>query len=166
MALDTRAEAIAMNSAIATREMTVPAVRDWDITSPAAARWPMYAALDLGALVTAPGCGRDWTLALLHEWALDRYAEAAEALVSELITNAVLASCQLGGAAVRLSLASDKDELLIMVHDLAPGVPSPRNADEASETGRGLRIVAAVSRQYGWYPTPGNRPGKVVWVLL
>jgi len=32
-----------------------------DQPQPGPAAWPLHAALDLGALPTAPGCGRAWT---------------------------------------------------------------------------------------------------------
>jgi len=155
-----------MNGAIAMHERTTPVAHGWDRPGPATASWPLYAVLDLGALLTAPGCGRNWTGAILREWGLGRHADDAEMLVSELITNAVLASRQRSDSAVQLHLASDKDELLIMVHDSAPGEPSPRHADNVSDSGRGLMIVEALSRRSGWYPTAGNSTGKVVWALL
>ena len=42
------------------------------------------ATLTLGAVLTAPGCGRDWTRAVLREWHQpDDLAETAEFLVSD-----------------------------------------------------------------------------------
>jgi anti-sigma regulatory factor (Ser/Thr protein kinase) len=155
-----------MNGAIAMHERTTPAVHGWDRPGPATASWPLYAVLDLGALLTAPGCGRDWTGAVLREWGLARHVDDAEMLVSELVTNAVLASRHRSGAVVQLHLTSDKDELLVIVHDSGLGEPSPRHADDLSDSGRGLMIVEALSRQSGWYPTLGDTTGKVVWALL
>ena len=60
-----------------------------DQPQPALAGWPLHAALDLGALPTAPGCGRAWTRAILREWLLAGLSEPAELLVSELVTNAM-----------------------------------------------------------------------------
>jgi hypothetical protein len=43
----------------------------------------------LGALLTAPGCGRAWTRQILREWDLDHLTDSTELLVSELTTNAL-----------------------------------------------------------------------------
>src|SRR5580693_5446393 len=54
--------------------------------------WPSSSSLPLGALVTATPCARLHTRAMLAEWGLNDLAEAAELIVSELVTNAVRAS--------------------------------------------------------------------------
>jgi anti-sigma regulatory factor (Ser/Thr protein kinase) len=146
-----------------TRRGMVPVLRALDQSAPAAARWPLYAVLDLGALLTAPGCGRAWTQALLREWRLARLADTAQVVVSELLTNAVLASSGLDRAAIQLSLASDRERLLIFVRDFDPGAPAPRHASDDDETGRGLMLVEAISDRFGWHRATDGTPGKVVW---
>jgi anti-sigma regulatory factor (Ser/Thr protein kinase) len=155
-----------MTSVAATMERTVP-VQGWDQPGPAPGRWPLRAALPvLGALLTVPACGRAWTRVLLSEWHLADLADTAELLVSELLTNAVLASRQRGGAVVHLSLASDRVRLLIMVRDFEEGAPSPRHASGDDEDGRGLTLVDTLSSRYGWSPLADGTPGKVVWAIL
>jgi len=155
-----------MTSAAAMMERTVP-VRGWDQPGPAPARWPLYAALPvLGALLTAPSCGRAWTRVVLSEWDLSDLADTCELLVSELLTNAVLASRRRSGAAVHLSLASDRVRLLIMVRDFEEGTPSPRQAGGGDEDGRGLMLVDSLSSRYGWSPAADGGAGKVVWAIL
>ena len=56
------------------------------------ASWPLSTSLPLGALPGATPCARLHARAVLHEWGLDDLAEAAELIVSELVTNAVRAS--------------------------------------------------------------------------
>lgn len=144
----------------------VPVLLASDQLAPTAARWPLYAALDLGALLTAPGCGRAWTQALLWEWRLAHLADTAQVVVSELLTNAVQASRGLHQAAIQLSLASDRERLLISVRDFDPGAPAPRHVSDDDETGRGLMLVEAISDRFGWYPAADGTAGKVVWAAL
>jgi hypothetical protein len=54
---------------------------------------PLYVALDLGALPTAPGCARAWTREILREWQLARLSDTAELIVSDSLN---LSICYLG----------------------------------------------------------------------
>jgi hypothetical protein len=136
---------------------------------PEIAGWPLRAALYLGALPTAPGCGRAWTRQILREWDLDHLADNTELLVSELTTNAVQAS-PIADAVIGLWLASDCERAVILVWDSSPWPPTPTNPGYDTENGRGLLLVEALSLQWGWYsPTgasPLGRTGKVVWAIL
>src|ERR1700679_1259986 len=69
------------------------------VTDPASAdaAWPLSSSLPLGALVTATPCARLHARAVLAEWGLHSLAEAAELIVSELVTNAVRASTRPNG---------------------------------------------------------------------
>lgn len=126
---------------------------------------PRRALLDLGALPTAPGCARVWTREILREWSLAGLSGTAELIVSELTTNAVRTSCQLGQLSIRLALAFDHGELAILVRDYCPGEPEPRQASDEDESGRGLFLVQAMSNRCGWYPADDGAPGKVVWAF-
>jgi hypothetical protein len=55
-------------------------------------RWPLASGLELGAVPTAVGCGRDHARQVLREWGLSDLADDAEILVSELPTNALRAT--------------------------------------------------------------------------
>jgi len=132
--------------------------------------WPLHAALPLGALPTAPGCGRAWTRQVLREWGLDRLADDTELLVSELTTNALQASAPVADAAIGLWLASDCERAVILVWDPSPQPPAPANPGQDAEDGRGLLLVQALSLQWGWYfpasTSPGGHAGKVVWAIV
>lgn len=127
---------------------------------------PRRAVLDLGALSTAPGCARTWTREILREWHLVGMSDTAELIVSELTTNAVCASSQLGQPFIRLVLALDHGEMAILVRDCCPGEPTPRQASPEDDGGRGLVLVQAMSSRCGWYPADDGDPGKVVWAVI
>ncbi len=133
---------------------------------PALARRALRAVLDLGAVPTAPGCARAWTRQILREWRLDDLSEAAEGIVSELTTNAVLASRQLASPVIVLILTFDRGELAIRVRDFCPGIPQPRHAGADDESGRGLMLVEFMSDRSGWCPPEDGTPGKVVWAVI
>jgi anti-sigma regulatory factor (Ser/Thr protein kinase) len=127
---------------------------------------PTRAALDLGALPTAPGCARAWTRQVLWEWQLTALWDTAELVVSELTTNAMLVSGRLGHPHVRLTLIRDDRELVISVYDHSPSGPEPANAGVEDENGRGLLLVEALSSQWGWYTFNEGTHGKVVWAVV
>lgn len=137
-----------------------------DQPQPALASWPLCAVLDLGAVATAPGCGRAWTRAILWEWRLTRLADSAELIASEMLTNALLASRRLERPAIGLTLLSDQEQLVILVRDFDPGAPAPRHASADEESGRGLMLVEAISDRFGWYRPADGTPGKAVWAVL
>jgi anti-sigma regulatory factor (Ser/Thr protein kinase) len=106
------------------------------------------------------------------EWGLAAVAETTELVVSELITNAVLASRSLNGASdraelpgVHLRLSSDRMRVLVEVWDANPYAPSPIAAGLDEESGRGLMLVEALSTMWSWYATR-ELGGKVVWARL
>jgi anti-sigma regulatory factor (Ser/Thr protein kinase) len=120
----------------------------------------------LDALLTAPNRARAWTRRILREWQLSVLSDTAELIVSELITNAMLASHRLGRPFIGLTLTLDHCELAISVRDYCPSVPEPANASHDDENGRGLLLVEAVSSRWGCYTFEDGTPGKVVWAVL
>ncbi|HVT69962.1 MAG TPA: ATP-binding protein, partial [Trebonia sp.] len=92
-------------------------------------------------------------------------AESATLVVSELVTNAILASMKLDESVfVELSLRLFDNRLLIEVSDSSPELPVPGNPEDfESEGGRGLLSVSAVSAQWGYF-LYGER--KVVFAVL
>ena len=138
------------------------------------AGWPLSAHLPLGALPTAVPCARGYTRAILDEWNLASLADAAELIVSELVTNSVQATADKDGRprygeaglpVVDLRLASDHARFRAEVWDSVPRVPAARHAGPDEEGGRGLALVEALSDRWGWTTVPGW-PGKVVWAEL
>ena len=129
-------------------------------------RWPLQDFLELGALVSAVPCARLHARQVTWEWGLRACRQDAELLVSELVTNAIQASRVLGpGTAVRLWLLSDGTQVMIMVWDAGRQPPVRVESSPDAESGRGLLLVEALSRQWSWYPTP-EPGGKVVWALM
>ncbi|MFZ4152135.1 SpoIIE family protein phosphatase [Streptomyces pseudogriseolus] len=91
----------------------------------------------------------------LAEWGLHGLVDATELIVGELVTNAV----RHGGGPVGLRLLRDKTLTVEVSDGGAALAPHPRLALTTDEGGRGLYLVAKVSRRWGVRPVPG---GKVV----
>jgi anti-sigma regulatory factor (Ser/Thr protein kinase) len=130
---------------------------------------PRLARCVLRAVPTAPKTARDFTRAKLADWQLDNLFDDAEMTVSELVTNALRHG--LRGLRqprrphpVQLVLVRDEHRLLSVVTDPSDQAPVPAQPDEAAETGRGLRIVEAVSVRWGWAPL--GTGGKAVWAAF
>ncbi|WP_043472286.1 ATP-binding protein [Kitasatospora sp. MBT66] len=92
----------------------------------------------------------------------ERFADAGQLLVSELVTNAVLHGTPMGRR-VHLVLDVDRRRLRIEVHD-ARGERGPvlRAASGEDESGRGLVLVKLLAQRWGCCPRDGL--GKIVWV--
>ncbi|MFE1924966.1 SpoIIE family protein phosphatase [Streptomyces asoensis] len=95
----------------------------------------------------------------LHVWGLDELADAAELMVSELVTNAVRHSRR---SPVALRLVRG-DTLLCEVEDDDHELPTLLSAGPGDERGRGLRVVSALAREWGASRTAA---GKSVWFEL
>jgi anti-sigma regulatory factor (Ser/Thr protein kinase) len=95
--------------------------------------------------------------------------DAAEMVISELVTNAVRYGVPCGAARpgqtpIGLWLLGEAGELMCMVTDPGSEIPVPRESGPFSENGRGLHVVSAYSRQWGWNLL--EEGGKAVWALL
>ncbi|MEU5316584.1 SpoIIE family protein phosphatase [Streptomyces sp. NPDC021056] len=95
----------------------------------------------------------------LHDWGLARLADAAELLVSELVTNAVRHS---RNRPLQLRLVRG-DTLLCEVDDDDHDLPTLLSVGPEDEFGRGLRIVSTLAREWG---TSRTKAGKTVWFEL
>lgn len=122
--------------------------------------------LELDAALSSPRHARAWTRQILREWQLAGLADDAEAIIAELAANAVHASAGLKQPAIRLALAFNHCELLILVSDGNPALPQAQDPAADAESGRGLLMVEALSNRYGWYRLEGGTAGKVVWAEL
>jgi anti-sigma regulatory factor (Ser/Thr protein kinase) len=137
-----------------------------------ASEWPLHSFLALGALDGAVPSARLHARHVLREWSLAALGDGAELVVSELVTNGVQASRAMTHAAIRLWLASDRVQVVICVWDASPEPPVRMHAAEDAEHGRGLLLVEAVSKQWGWFPAEPGSPradghhGKVVWAVV
>ncbi len=121
-----------------------------DATARAVTGWPLSSVMaPLGVLPTAPGCARAHVRSTLAAWNLGHFADTAELVVSEMVTNAVEASTTggrplyIGGRmlVVWVRLFSDGSRLVVEVWDQAPGVPVEGKAALDNESGRGLSLV-------------------------
>ncbi|MFJ7913140.1 SpoIIE family protein phosphatase [Kitasatospora sp. NPDC096204] len=91
----------------------------------------------------------------LAGWHLEALSDTTELLVSELVTNAV----RVARDRVQLQLIR-VDKLLVEVSDDNHNLPSLEPAEQLSETGRGLTVVAKLAERWG---TARKTVGKVVW---
>lgn len=128
-------------------------------------RWTLHNTFMLGALDGAVPSARAHVRQLLWEWNHAGLSQDAGVVVSELVTNAVLASAGLGPAIapVRVWLGSDTRCVLLTVADASPRSPIRLNLPPDAEGGRGLALVEAFSSRWGWHPTTMTRLVKVVW---
>jgi hypothetical protein len=157
-----------------------PAPAEGGERRPAARRgWPLFTGLGpLGALPTAPGLVRAFTVMVLAGWGMSGAADAGQLVVSEFATNVFQAATAVDGTPVYqsggrltelwLGLSSDRAVLRVEVWDNLPasaGVPVLRLAGPGHESGRGLGLVDALSLEWGWHPAAGL-PAKSVWAVL
>ncbi len=96
---------------------------------------------------------------------LGEYADDADIITSELVTNAVQHVCDNGTETIGVTLtrARDPAAVTIAVSDSSPEAPVRRDTSAASEQGRGLQIVEALSAHWGWHQEEG---GKAIFAVL
>lgn len=96
---------------------------------------------------------------------LGKYADDAEIITSELVSNAVQHVRHDGTKTVGVILARtwNPEAVTIIVSDSSPQGPIMCDVSADSERGRGLRIVAALSVRWGWQPEDG---GKAIFAVL
>ncbi|OIK00336.1 PAS sensor protein [Streptomyces sp. MUSC 14] len=95
----------------------------------------------------------------LDAWGLSEASFTAELVVSELVTNAL----RYGAHPVRLRLIHDAATLICEVSDTSHTAPHLRRAKVFDEGGRGLLLVAQLTRRWGSRHTP---EGKTIWAEL
>jgi anti-sigma regulatory factor (Ser/Thr protein kinase) len=125
------------------------------------------ARIDLDAVPESAAAARRHARDTLARWGMTELAEDAQAVATELVSNAIAAAVKAGAELpVMLTLHDRPPELRIHVWDHGPGEPAHRTARAGEEHGRGLAIVNSLTgRRWGWYPTPASG-GKVVWAAL
>ncbi|MGH3405276.1 MAG: ATP-binding protein [Streptosporangiaceae bacterium] len=132
--------------------------------------------LALVTLPTSPFWARRYTRSFLDSCRgmTQDTAETAELIVSELVTNAVRFagdpartlrySERADASLISLSLRHFRESLLIEVYDTDSNPPVLSDADDDAENGRGLMLVAALSKEWSYFFPPGG--GKVVYCYL
>ena len=130
----------------------------------------------LVTLPTSPFWARRYTRTFLHSCRGigEDTAQAAELLVSELVTNAVRFagdpartlrySERASASLISLSLRHFREHLLIKVYDTDDTPPALSRPGDDAESGRGLMLVSALSKEWSYLLPPGG--GKVVYCVL
>lgn len=90
-----------------------------------------------------------------HAW-----LEAAELAISEVVTNASLHA----HTPIDIRLSGYVDQVCVEVRDFNSTLPVQRNYDVEATTGRGMSLVAAITRECGVHPM--GESGKVVWFCV
>ena len=111
---------------------------------------------------------REYVIATLQLWGVAERREDIAIVISELLTNALCHAVPPPGHArpqrpVRIGLLQPGPCVLCAVTDPSKAAPVPQGLSPLAETGRGLRIVCALSDRWG-YATSGT--GKVVWAMF
>ncbi|WP_229858671.1 ATP-binding protein [Streptomyces poonensis] len=112
---------------------------------------------------------RDFTRETLRRWSLDHCCDDTVTVVTELTANAVthaLPYAPVGTDGIWLGLAVGPGHVLCAVADPVDRPPVVRHSgdDVLEEHGRGLHLIDALSRRWGW--TRNSPTGKTVWALL
>ena len=103
------------------------------------------------------GAGRRFIRQVLQEHRRDDLCEAAELVISEVVTNALLH----GTAPRTLTVEVRADSVRIEVADGSPVLPRVHGFASTASTGRGLRLLNSLASRWGADPDPDD--GKVVW---
>lgn len=94
----------------------------------------------------------------LDTWDMDGIADDALLIVAELVTNAMKI-----GDVFHLTLSCQGDTVLIEVSDGSEAIPDPQQQSLSRVDGRGLLLVEACSKDWGWRLEDDG--GKTVWAL-
>ncbi len=92
----------------------------------------------------------------------DETLYTARLLVTELVANAVLH----GRGTVVLTVARDRGDLRVEVHDESSRQPMIQHRSPLAEHGAGMQLVSAMAGSWGTEPLGDGRPGKRVWFTL
>jgi hypothetical protein len=95
----------------------------------------------------------------LRGWCHDSLIHDAELVVSELASNALLHA----SSPFRVTVSCEESAVKLAIHDASVVVPTHSKLGPLASGGRGVGIVAALSRRWG---TDELTDGKVVWAEL
>lgn len=115
--------------------------------------------LRLAAHPTAPRASRDFVTRTLLDWRLGRAIPFASLVTSEIVASSTINA----GTDIEVSVAWTLGALRLTVRDHGPALPQQRHS-VLGLSGRGLTVVAGLSRVFGVMPTEDG--GKVVWAVL
>lgn len=108
---------------------------------------------------SAPAAARRFALGELQAGAGVDLKDSVALILSELATNAIL----YGGGEFSVAVTPLAHAVRISVQDPSPELPVVRDATGMDRTGRGLQLVAALSREWG---ADRRCDGKTVWAEL
>jgi hypothetical protein len=100
----------------------------------------------------------------LAAWGLAHLSDAAELVVSELVTNSVRHAREPRGHVIRTRFERLGCGVRIEVHDANDGKPELRDVSNDEESGRGLALVDAITCGR-WGVSEREGIGKMVWAL-
>jgi hypothetical protein len=120
---------------------------------------PAVERIRLGPLPTAARASRDFVTRALLKWQLGAAIPCVCLVASELVTNAALHA----GTDIDVSVAWNGVALRLTVGDRNSDLPHPQHY-HFDRHGRGLTIVAGLSRAFGVLPSAPV--GKVVWAVF
>ena len=132
------------------------------------ARTSTAAIASFGAVPDSVRSAREFGVASLAAWGMPELAEDLRLIISELVGNACRHAVVDGRpertrVTVQLRPVPEDAAVICMVADPNPRGPVRVDAHHFAESGRGLGLVAAFSREWGWNPDEGN--GKIVWAI-
>ncbi len=134
--------------------------RDWH------ERFPCRDYVELAADKAAVPAARHRLRLDLKEWGLHSLLDDAELVTTEIVANAVNATCAVNWPAsrppIRMWARAGGGILVVLVWDARATDPAPASPGTDDETGRGLLFIRAYSR-WGYYHPSGDGAGKVVW---
>jgi anti-sigma regulatory factor (Ser/Thr protein kinase) len=128
----------------------------------AAAKTMPLISLTLASIPSSVRVARFYVRSAFAHHNLGGFAADAEAVTSELVTNAIehAGAATFGLEVVRLA---ESGMVAVIVSDCSPHPPVRHDPAEDTEHGRGLNIVEALSVEWGWRP---KAPGKAVHAIL
>jgi hypothetical protein len=131
-------------------------------------RLPYRDWVELEANRTAPKAARRRLMDDLEEWSLGQFEVSATVVLSEIVTNAALASNAVTATAapppVKVWLLGGPSVIALLAWDASAEPPVRRCAGDTDESGRGLAIVEGLSAQWGYYPVATG--GKITWAII
>lgn len=123
-------------------------------------RATVTAQVRLGSGAVASRNARRFLIRCCLDWGLNQQLASGPLVVSELVTNAI----QHANTDIDVVLATHDGRLRVGVRDRSPAPPVTRHAPPDATGGRGLRVVEALARASGAWPTVDG--GKFVWAVL
>jgi anti-sigma regulatory factor (Ser/Thr protein kinase) len=118
------------------------------------------AEVTLPAAISSVPTARHFVESILAAWGLHDLAWNSTLIVSELAANAALHA---HGTSFSIRVLADSGVVRLEVDDGSLRLPQQRSYSEDATTGRGLRLVAGLSSEWGVNPSSA---GKTVWAVL